>query len=112
MSTAEGAQPEPESPEAIRAGIEETRGELGDTVEALARKSDVKGRAHDRIASVKQDARAKAGQLKQKAGDVTPETARRSGEEVVAKVRANPAPIAGVAVVVLAFMAGRWSGRP
>lgn len=72
MSTAEDAQPEPESPEAIRADIDETRAELGDTVEALAHKSDVKGRAEERIAGIKQDARAKAEQLKRKASNVLP----------------------------------------
>ena len=36
---------ETRSPEEIRRDIEETRGELGDTVEALAAKADVKAQA-------------------------------------------------------------------
>ena len=114
MSTDGDAQttPGPESPEAIRADIEETRAELGDTVEALAAKTDVKGRAEDRVEGIKQDARAKAEQVKEKVTSVTPETARESGGQVVAKARANPLPLAGAAVVVLAFVIGRRSARP
>jgi hypothetical protein len=105
-------EPEPESAEAIRADIEETRVDLGDTVEALASKSDVKGRADDRIAGIKQEARAKAEELKQKVGAVTPETARERGGQVVAKARANPMPLAGAAALLLAFLIGRRSARP
>ena len=99
-------------PEAIRADIEETRAELGETVEALAQKTDVKGRAEDRITGIKQDARAKAGQLKQRATAATPESARNSGGQVVEKARANPLALAGAAAVVLAFLLGRRSARP
>jgi hypothetical protein len=113
MSTA-GDQPavEPDSPEAIRADIDETRSELGDTVEALAQKTDVKGRAEDRLTGIKQDARAKADQLKQKATSVTPESARQSGEQLVTKARANPMALAGAAAVALVFLLGRRSARP
>jgi hypothetical protein len=40
-------------PEQIQREIEETRQELGDTVEALAAKADVKAHAHRRIESAK-----------------------------------------------------------
>ena len=42
------------SPEEIRADIRETRRELGDTVEELAAKTDVKAKAQEKIESVKQ----------------------------------------------------------
>jgi hypothetical protein len=113
MSTAGDGQPiQADSPEAIRADIEETRAELGDTVEALAAKTDVKARAEDRVEGIKQDARAKADQVKAKVTSVTPETARQGGGQVVAKARANPLPIAGAAALVLAFVLGRRSARP
>jgi hypothetical protein len=60
MSTAK--DPEPMStakdPEQIREEIEETRRELGDTVEALAAKADVKAQVHRRVQSTKASARS------------------------------------------------------
>ena len=44
-------------PEEIRRDIEETREELGDTVEALAAKTDVKAHAQEKVEDVKQQAR-------------------------------------------------------
>ena len=44
-------------PEEIRRDIEGTREELGDTVEALAAKTDVKAHAHEKVEDVKQQAR-------------------------------------------------------
>jgi hypothetical protein len=81
------------TPEQIEADIERTRGELGDTVEALAAKTDVKARAH-----------AKADELKEKTPD--------SGRAVLDTVRANPAPIVGGAALIVAFLLGRRSARP
>jgi hypothetical protein len=44
--------------EELRAGIKQTRAELGETVQALAAKADVKTRALDQVEVVKQRARA------------------------------------------------------
>ncbi|HEV7806205.1 MAG TPA: DUF3618 domain-containing protein [Solirubrobacteraceae bacterium] len=55
------------SPDEIRTDIEHTREELGDTVEALAAKTDVKAQAHAKIGDVKQQAKAKADDVKQQA---------------------------------------------
>ena len=44
-------------PEELRHEIEQTREELGDTVEALAYKADVKAQAKDRVSSAKEAAR-------------------------------------------------------
>ena len=43
----------PSDPEQIRAQIEETRRELGDTVEALAAKADVKAHVRERVERTK-----------------------------------------------------------
>ncbi|HUA03612.1 MAG TPA: DUF3618 domain-containing protein [Solirubrobacteraceae bacterium] len=43
----------PKDPEQIRAEIEATRQELGDTVEALAAKADVKKHARERVERTK-----------------------------------------------------------
>ncbi|HEX4281881.1 MAG TPA: DUF3618 domain-containing protein [Solirubrobacteraceae bacterium] len=48
-----GAPVEAKDPEQIRAEIESTRQELGDTVEALAEKADVKKHARERIERTK-----------------------------------------------------------
>jgi hypothetical protein len=94
----------PRSPEDIRRDIEETRGELGDTVEALAAKADVKAQAKDRVAEVKDNVSSKAGELKQKVSDVTPEAA-------AAQAQQNPLPFAVGGALFVGFLLGRVSAR-
>jgi hypothetical protein len=84
---------EQRSPEEIRRDIEETRGDLGDTVEALAAKADVKAQAKD-----------KAEELKQKVTDVTP-------AGVQEKAQQNPLPFAVGAALFAGFVLGRLSAR-
>jgi len=55
------------SPEQLRAEIEETREDLGDTVEALAAKTDVKARARERADELKRSALLKKDELLSKA---------------------------------------------
>ena len=57
----------PQSPDEIRAEIEQTRAELGQTVDALTSKLDVKAQAHDRVDAAKATVAAKATQAKQAA---------------------------------------------
>ncbi len=68
MTAAEGAAGEsaspPDNPEALVEEINRTREELGNTVEALAAKVDVKARAQQRATEV-------SGQLKSRVRDVT-----------------------------------------
>ncbi|MET9735691.1 DUF3618 domain-containing protein [Streptomyces sp. NPDC006458] len=59
------------SSDELREQVEEVRGELGRTVQALAAKTDVQARARQKAAEVRQQAAAKAGQLRTKAADVT-----------------------------------------
>ena len=114
---------EDRSAEEIRAEIDQTRDEVGETVEALAAKSDVKAQAHQRIDEVKANvraraeeakatARARADEARAKAKDVTPQSAQEHGAEVAAKVRSNPTPVIAGAALVAAFLLGRRSGRP
>jgi hypothetical protein len=95
---------EQRSPEEIRRDIEETRGDLGDTVEALAAKADVKAQAKDKAEEVKAQAKGKADELKQKASDVTP-----AGVQQTAKQK--PLPFAVGGALVLGFLLGRVSAR-
>ncbi|WP_055469506.1 DUF3618 domain-containing protein [Streptomyces ardesiacus] len=55
-------------PDELRRQIEQTRGELGDTVEELAGKADVKGRAKARAADLKDRAGAMTVHLRSSAG--------------------------------------------
>lgn len=81
------------SPAEIRTEIEETRSELGDTVEALAEKTDVKAQAKAKVEDVK-------AQVK--------EAAPESPEEAQALVRQNPKPFAIAGGVVVLFLLWRW----
>ena len=86
--------------EALAEEIVRTREQLGETVEALAAKADVKGRAQRRAAQVKENLRGKARTAKDK---VTGEL--REGHRGQAAAAA-----AAVAVLILAWLAVR--GRP
>jgi len=83
---------EAKSPEEIRADIDQTRVELGDTVEALGRKTDVKGQAREKVESIKQRASA-----------ATPSSAHEAG----AVAKRNPLPFAIGAAVTVGFLIGR-----
>lgn len=95
---------EQRSPEEIRRDIEATRGELGDTVEALAAKADVKALAKERVTEVKENVSSKADELKQKASDVTPAAVQSSAQQ-------NPLPFAVGGALVAGFVLGRLSAR-
>ncbi|MCM6778198.1 DUF3618 domain-containing protein [Nocardia sp. CDC159] len=68
----------PSDPDQLRRDRDRTREELGRTVEALAEKFDVPGRA-----------RARAHQLRERAGEATPGV-----------LRSHPVPVAGLGVAV------------
>ena len=99
------------SPEEIRADIEQTRVEVGDTVEALAAKTDVKAQARQRIEEVKDNVRQRGEILKAKAQSTTPDSAQQGGQQAVARVRENPAPFAIGGAILLGFVIGRLTGR-
>jgi len=65
-----GDEQDTRSPEEIRADIDATREDLGDTVEALAAKTDVKGQAKAKFESVKEKVGgATDGSVKKTAAD-------------------------------------------
>jgi hypothetical protein len=83
--------PEPSNSEAIQAGIEQTRDDLGESIGALSEKADVKAQAS-----------AKAGELKQRAQDVSGEVTQRAGA-VAENVKRRPAPVivGGIALLTI-----------
>jgi Na+-transporting methylmalonyl-CoA/oxaloacetate decarboxylase gamma subunit len=84
---------EQRSPEEIRRDIEDTRGELGDTVEALAAKADVKAQAQERV-----------DEVKQKVADVTPASVQQTAKQ-------NPLPFVAGGALLVGFLLGRVSAR-
>jgi ElaB/YqjD/DUF883 family membrane-anchored ribosome-binding protein len=100
------AETEDKSPAEIRAEIEATRREMGDTVEALAEKTDVKAQAKAKVDDVKGQAQAKVEDAKAKAKDLgerAKESPRDSAVEAQAMVKQNPKPLA-IAGGVLALL--------
>jgi ElaB/YqjD/DUF883 family membrane-anchored ribosome-binding protein len=112
------------SAQQLRVEIEETRGELGDTVEALAAKTDVKTRARDRADELKRTAEQKKQRLRAKVGrssttdddaavTATGETNGRSAvEQMKGAVRENPVPTAALAAFIGGVAFGRMISRP
>ncbi len=71
----------PSDPAELRRDIEQVRGELADTVNALADKADVKARAQDRAQELKAQATEKAQELKTQAITTT-QQARAQAPEI------------------------------
>jgi hypothetical protein len=101
----------PRSPEEIERDIEATRSELGDTVEALAKKADVKAQAKERASSIKETAQQKKDDFVSKAKESSPDGAREGAEQVKAKAQANPLPFAVGGALIAGFVLGRISSR-
>ena len=113
------------SAEQLRAEIHETREDLGDTVEALAAKTDVKARARERADELKRTAQLKKEQLFAKVGrsssgepaaPVTNGAGSAGGPSKLAQVkeaaRENPVPTAAVAAFIGGVAFGRLISRP
>lgn len=111
------------TPEELRSEIAEAREDLGETVEQLSAKADVKGRAQDKVEETKERARGKVEegreQVRHAAERVQAEAQQKRAEgihtedlqAVAQKAKDNPAvPIGiavGVALVVLLVLRGR-----
>jgi ElaB/YqjD/DUF883 family membrane-anchored ribosome-binding protein len=94
-------------PEQIREEIEATRRELGDTVEALAAKTDVKARVHDRIDATKESVAEKFG----KAREASPDSVTSGATQATEMARENPLPVAAIGAFVVGFLLGRLTKR-
>jgi hypothetical protein len=78
------------SPAQIRAEIEQTRRDLGDTAAALAEKTDVKARAQEKVAGVKETI---------------------SHVPSSDTVKRHPLPFAAIGAFAAGFVLGRFSSR-
>ena len=116
--TQSGAGDAPKSPEEIRQEIDQTRDELGDTVEALAAKTDVKAQVSDRVETIKQDAATRVDSLKQdaaeridKAKEAVPDSAGEGAQQVADTVKAKPVPYTAGGAFLAGFLLGWLFGR-
>jgi len=75
---------------ALRTEIAQTREELGETVEALAAKADVKARAKEKVDDVKARAQDQVEQAKEAARDKAERLVSSTGE-LVQELRTQPA---------------------
>lgn len=98
---------EKRDPEELRREIEQTRSELGDTVEALAQKADVKAQVSEKVDDRKaalrerqEELKAKVGGARERASDATPEDVKRAASQVAHTAEERPFPAIGVALAV------------
>lgn len=97
-----------EEPGQIREEIEQTRSEMGDTVDALAHKADVKSRVKESISDKKDRLREQMSGASSRIGDATPEAGqmKEGAKQAVGVAEENPIGLAlgGVAAGFLAGM--------
>ncbi len=104
---------EQRDPEQIREEIDETRDQLGDAVEALAGKADVKGQSKAKVDSAKGEVKAKVDTARKtaqqkaeafttKAKEAAPESVGAGAQQAVTAAQENPVP----AAIAGAFAAG------
>ena len=97
--------------------IEETRAELGDTVDALAQKADVKARMSEMLEQRKaawrarqEDAKAKVNGTRERVSSATPDEAKRAASQVARTAEQRPWLAIAVALG-LGLLIGRTLGR-
>jgi ElaB/YqjD/DUF883 family membrane-anchored ribosome-binding protein len=97
----------------LREEIKQTRAELGETVEALAAKADVKARFQESKEEAKARVRERVSEAVDRMEARLPEPAQEAAERTVRVVRTNWRPllaVAGAAVAVLVIVRW-WNGR-
>jgi len=105
-------------PDTIREEIEATRQELGDTIEALAEKTDLRAQAKHKLEKTKayasekkDDLLAKEENLLGKATEASPDSVASAANQAAQKARKNPVPLAAIGAFALGWAVGRRSRR-
>lgn len=112
-----GSQGSNANTEALREEIRQTRAELGETVQALAAKADVKGRVKESATHTADRVRAQAAQTADKVKDSAAQAAEHakvSAYEARDLARRSPVPwfaVAGVAAVLAVILVIRGRRR-
>lgn len=96
-------------PLSIRQEIEATREELGETVEALAAKTDVTGQAKRKLDETKAAVSEKADGVFGKAREATPDTAAGMLNQILHTARRHPLPLIAAALLA-GLLIGHRSG--
>jgi len=96
-----------QEPDMIRRDIEDTRERMGDTVDALGYKTDVKSRAKESVTGRVESVKEKIVGAKDSAGDATPSGAdvKQGARQAVGLAQENPLGLA-VGAVAVGFLAG------
>jgi hypothetical protein len=96
-----------QDPREIREEIEDTRARMGDTVEALAYKTDVKSRTRDKVSDTVQTAKSKVGLAGSRVTEATPgrEDVKHRAGQAVGVAQENPIGLA-LGSVAAGFLAG------
>ena len=102
---------EPRDPAEIRQDIETTRHELGETVEALAHKADVKAQAKAKVDEVKGRVADKRTEWLHRVREATPASAGHAALAVSVKAREHPVPLGIAGAAIAGFVLGRLSAR-
>lgn len=103
--------PESKSPEQLREEIDQTREELGDTVEALAAKTDLKSQTKDRISALTDAAQQRRDEFVSKAKEATPDSAGVGAQQLAATVQRKPVPFAAVGAFAAGLLVGLALGK-
>ena len=96
-----------EDPAAIRQEIEQTRGRMGDTVDALGYRADVPARAKESITGKVQDVKAKVSGVGSRASEAAPGPAdvKQAGKRAAGVAQENPLGLA-IGAAAVGFVAG------
>jgi ElaB/YqjD/DUF883 family membrane-anchored ribosome-binding protein len=117
MASAGADVPQGNEQEQLVHEIEETRAELGDTVDALAQKADVKTRVSEKLEQRKaalrdrqEEVKAKVNGAREQVSGATPDEAKRAASQVARAAERRPWPAIAIAIVV-GLLIGRMLGR-
>lgn len=120
--SAMNGEAEDRTPDEVRAEIEATRAELGDTVEALVAKTDVKGQAKqavtdakatvaDKAADVKQSVVGKKDEVTATVQQTTPDSVGETGRRAAALAQDNRPVLIAAGMFALGLLIGSRRGR-
>ena len=101
----------PRDPDQIREEIEETRAELGETVAAVAERTDVKHRAQTKASELREQATGKARELGGKAKTAAPDSAGEGARQAKELARRNPVPLALAGTFLAGFVLAKLTTR-
>jgi Protein of unknown function (DUF3618) len=110
------------TPEQVREEIEQTRAELGDTVAALAQKTDVKAQAKHavgdaketvsgKISDIRETATAKKDDFVASAQEATPESASEAGQRASTFAKQNRVALIALGAFGLGLVIGKARAR-